>query len=268
MSIELVFWGGLGLICCSFANVLINREGKSTILGRSACPQCGRTLEWYELFPVLSFVFLLARCRTCRARISWQYPTVETLTAVLFLVIGLSSLPLMFRLLGCAIAFFLVAIAVYDLKTTVIPDRWSYSFAALAFVYGAIAFPSGGLGDFSLFAVSGPLVAAPLAFLWLVSHGRWMGLGDAKFMLGAGWLLGIWGGYLALMIAFVSGAFVGVALIGITRLGMMASPLTMKSEVPFGPFLILALCVVWFSAAYDLPLQAVILDFLSLSSWS
>lgn len=268
MFIELVFWGGLGLICGSFANVLINREGKGVVSGRSKCPQCDRTLEWYELFPVLSFVFLLGRCRTCRARISWQYPAVETLTAALFLIVGLSPLPLALRILGSAIAFFLVAIAVYDLKTTIIPDMWSYSFAALAFVYGSIAFPSVGLSDFSLFAVSGPLVAAPLVFLWLISGGRWMGLGDAKFMLGAGWLLGIWGGYFALMVAFVSGALIGALLIGITRLGIGIRQLTMKSEVPFGPFLVLALCVVWFSAAYDLPLQAAVLDFLSWSSWS
>ena len=254
------WWFIFGSILGSFANVVILRHGTSHIGGRSFCPNCKRILTWYELVPIFSWIALRGKCRTCHSAISSQYPLVELVMAAAAVIIGMAPVDLPLRILGVAIAFFLVCITVYDFKHTIIPDRWAYSIAALGFIYGVLAF---GFG--LTHVVAGPLIAFPLALLWVVSQGRWMGLGDAKLMLGAGWLLGILGGYIALMIAFISGAIVGLILIGITRFRKGAHAYTMKSEVPFGPFLILGICVVWFSALYDLPLPAAILDFLSLS---
>jgi prepilin signal peptidase PulO-like enzyme (type II secretory pathway) len=264
MFVEVVFFTMLGLILGSFANVLILREETGeTILGRSHCPNCMRTLEWYELFPVLSFLLLRGKCRTCAAGISWQYPLVELLMAVSLLIIGLSTASLAHRLVSIPIILILIAIAVYDFRTTYIPDRWAYLFALLAFVSGVLF--SGGAAEPLRFLVAGPVAALPLFALWLASGGRWMGLGDAKLVIGFGWLLGMLGGFLALGLAFVLGAVVGLILIGITRFALTDAGFTMKSEVPFGPFLIIALCIVWFSQLYAFDLPLFLAGFLSLS---
>jgi prepilin signal peptidase PulO-like enzyme (type II secretory pathway) len=183
--------------------------------------------------------------------------------AAFVLAIGLAPVPLIGKIIGIPIALLLVCIAVYDFRTTYIPDRWVYSLALLTFVY---AFASSSvLAPWYVVLLSGPVVALPLYLLWLVSAGAWMGLGDAKLALGFGWLLGIVGGYLALGLAFVLGAVVGCTLIGITRFAAAGRGFTMKSEVPFGPFLILSLCIVWCSQLYGLGLLVALARFLSLS---
>jgi prepilin signal peptidase PulO-like enzyme (type II secretory pathway) len=94
--------------------------------------------------------------------------------------------------------------------------------------------------------LAGPVLALPFATLWLVSGGKWMGLGDAKLALPMGWILGIALGFSAIIIAFWIGAAVGIILIlseKITRRGN----LSMKSEIPFAPFLILGLTIVYFT---------------------
>nr|AQQ75001.1 hypothetical protein [uncultured bacterium] len=268
---EWVFWGAFGLIIGSFLNVLILRHGIRGILGRSSCPSCKRELAWFELVPVLSWIALRGKCRTCRARISVQYPLVEFLTGAGFAVIGLAPLLFAQQVLACAIFALFISIAVYDLYHTIIPDVWSYPLALLALLYALV----GGAGAWELLA--GPLVALPLFCFWFFSKGAWMGLGDAKLALSIGFLLGILDGFLALMLAFVVGAFVGVFILiplpivvrslrhaGITS-RIRAKEITMKSEVPFGPFLICATLLVWFSQVYALGLAAHLVDFLSLN---
>lgn len=271
MFAEWIAWGGFGLIVGSFVNVLILRHSERGLTGRSSCPSCGRTLEWFELVPVLSWLVLRGKCRTCRARISIQYPLVELLTAAGFLVVGLAPVPFLERVLGAGIVALLIVIAVYDLYHTIIPDRWSYAVAALALLTAFLFVP-----DFSvLHLAAGPLVALPLFCMWFFSKGTWMGLGDAKLALAIGWLLGALEGYVALGLAFALGALVGVFILlplphiartlqraGITAAGA-ARGFTMKSEIPFGPFLICALAIVWISQLYDLGLVAHTADFLS-----
>lgn len=279
MPIDAIVWGIFGLLLGSFTNVLILRQGTDEgINGRSHCPSCNRTLEWYELVPVISYVLLLGKCRTCNARISLQYPLVELLMGALFVGIGLAPITLVAKIVAAAIAVLLVAIAAYDLKTTYMPDRWVFPFIALAFVFGTLTTPLTDSFESALFVLSGFAVAAPLFFLWFFSQGAWMGFGDVKFALGMGWLVGFVQGYVALGLAFCTGALVGVLIllpfekivqslhrIGITRLGSENKGFTMKSEVPFGPFLILGLCIVWFSEMYGLPLLPYLADFLSLN---
>ena len=273
-------------------------------MGRSACPYCIRELAWYELVPVISWLLLRGRCRTCGTRISLQYPIVELLMGGLFIAVGLAPVPLVIRIIGCVIVLFLVAIAVYDLRHTIMPDSWVYSFVALALASSILSRTfEGGVPTSSLFMLflSGPIVAFPLWFLWRISGGRWMGFGDVKFALGMGWLLGAWYGFVALTLAFIIGALVGVFVLlplehylrawrwlkaGFTPTPLvsllpffgsfrsmasstsraqneklipkdskkmktpMVSGFTMKSEVPFGPFLILATIILWLSVLY------------------
>lgn len=260
----LIFFGGLGLIIGSFLNVVILREGTGkTILGRSHCGSCGTQLVSYDLVPVFSWFALRGRCRYCGSRVSFQYPLVEATTGALFVAIGLSPLGPIEMAFALVVASLFVAITVYDLRHTIIPDAWSYYAAGAALVYAFLAVSSPEEAIMVLSA--GPIAALPLAGLWAVSGGRWMGLGDAKLALSIGWLLGPVIGLSAILFAFVLGAAASVFIllplshvgeiaraIGITSLSPAQRRFTMKSEVPFGPFLVASCIILWFAQLYSI----------------
>jgi prepilin signal peptidase PulO-like enzyme (type II secretory pathway) len=269
---DAIIFGLFGLIVGSFLNVLILRFGKRTLGGRSAsfaeryggrsaCPSCGARIAWYDNIPLISWFLLRGRCRTCGSAISFQYPLVEAGTAIPFALIGLAPLSLFESLLALPITALLIAIAVYDLRTTYIPDAWAYTFIILASV-SSLGFPPYSAAQLTNFLLSGVVTAAPLFFLWFVSKGRWMGFGDVKLALGMGFLLGPLSGFFALALAFVLGAFVSLAILLplpaiVTFLGRWgiadlrpSQSYTMKSEVPFGPFLVVATLIIWSSNLY------------------
>lgn len=253
--------GLFGLIIGSFTNVLILRHGARSIGGRSVCPQCGHALAWYDLVPILSWLLLWGRCRYCGTRISAQYPLVEAAVAILFAFIWGAPfpVPLVTHVIFSLIVVLLVAIAVYDMRHTIIPDPWVYAFAALALYASVSTTPQ----YFFPFLAGGPLAALPLLLLWGVSRGRWMGFGDVKLALGMGWLLGPVVGPFSVLFAFVLGSVTLVPLMLVSRLVThmraswgRAAGLTMKSEVPFGPFLIASTLIVWISLLYGFDIPA------------
>ena len=258
-----------GLVIGSFLNVVILRHGVKTIGGRSGCLSCGAQLCWYDMLPVVSWIALTGRCRSCGSSISPQYPLVELSTAALFGLLGASPLSLELLAVSLVIAALLILISVYDLRHTIIPDEWSYAFAILSFAASVpFALHLGIEGGIIPLIIAGPLCALPLFALWLFSRGRWMGLGDAKLALGIGYLLGMQSGLIAVFFAFVIGALISVCILlpysyvkhilsrgkGITRLGRGRERFTMKSEVPFGPFLVMSTIVIWLLGIYGLPI--------------
>lgn len=281
-----VSFGAFGLIIGSFLNVLTIRHGIRSLGGRSACMTCGTSLRWADLIPVVSWVALLGRCRFCGARISARYPLTEAATAAAFALIGGAPYPapLFLRLLFCGAAALLIAIAVYDLYHTIIPDEWAYLFGMLALLGAALPLLLGGTSEsLALRLAAGPIVALPLFLFWLFSGGRWMGLGDAKLALGIGWLLGPAYGLAALFLAFIIGGAVSApllffstpagqraalfirTLLSAPRLGWQGSSstlsphgpmaiaaygVTMKSEIAFGPFLAAGCFLAWFFLLY------------------
>ncbi len=248
----LVVFAFFGLIIGSFLNVVIFRFNSTKSLGgRSQCLTCRTTLHWYDLIPVFSYIFLKGRCRGCKTRISIQYPAVELLTALLFAAlyskfslfffISLPQFSVLFAYYAAIFAL-LVVVTVYDIRHKIIPDRLSLIFGILAFF--GLFFIKGSFvmlhwpvaADF----LSGLVVSVPFALLWFVSGGRWMGLGDAKLAVGLGFLLGMSNMLFATMIAFWSGAIVGLALVGFRKLAGL------KSEIPFAPFLVFGTVVAFF----------------------
>ena len=239
-----------GTIIGSFINVLVLRynTGLSFVSGRSKCFSCGKTLRWYELVPVFSFLTLGGKCSSCKSRISVQYPLVELATGILFafafLQFGMMTLlPVYFIVLSI-----LVAISVYDLLHKIIPDGMVFFFDAVALIFliishGTNIFSSANILDF----LAGPILFAFFAFFWLVSGGKWMGLGDAKLALGVGWLLGFSLGISGIVLSFWIGAVVSLILLGFQKLNISRFGLTMKSEVPFAPFIIFALLIELFT---------------------
>lgn len=256
-----------GTVIGSFLNVVILRynTGESIVSGKSACFSCAESLSWHEMFPVLSFFALRGKCGNCKSKISWQYPLVEFFTGLLFLSIYLkfngfyflnSNSPHLFSLGNLvsrhfyfyyfAIFSLLVVITVYDLRHKIIPDLlvFSFAFISLAWLIASEITSHVGLANWDLAA--GPILALPFFLMWFFSGGRWIGLGDAKLALGMGWFLGLISGISAVILGFWIGAAVSLALLLLQKLNLMSKSLTIKSEIPFAPFLILGLLAVFF----------------------
>ena len=247
MILHLIFAGIFGAISGSFLNVLILRFGKRSILGRSLCSSCARKLTWYELIPIFSFFALGGHCRTCRSLISIQYPIVESLTAFVFVLIGIVTYPNLLSFLFFAGVFsILIAIAVYDLFHKVVPDPFVFTFIVLTLLFALFSFFVYEIHiGFYLNLLAGPILFLPFLMLWYFSKGRLMGLGDGKLALGIGWLLGLPLGLSAITLGFWSGALISLLLLFFFRLSNTSKRLTMKSEVPFAPFLIAATFLVF-----------------------
>ena len=228
----------LGTIFGSFANVVILRlgTGERVLTGRSRCFSCGRELSWFELVPLISFLFQRGRCLKCGSRISWQYSLVELLMGLLFLFVYLKWAGALSAQAGWWVlawwlwmVFLMVILAVYDLKHKILPDKYNYLFI----ISGAFNI----FGNFSFWSLAPALF---LFGLWFFSSGRWMGLGDAKFMVASGLFLSWPGSLTALLVAFWTGALGGLALLAAGRVG------SLKSEIAFGPFLALGTLVSFF----------------------
>ncbi len=238
-----------GTIVGSFLNVVALRHntGMPVARGRSQCFSCSKQLYWYELVPIFSFFVLRGKCSVCKSKISLQYPLVEIFTGVIFLATFIKFGPSFFLPYYFFIFSLLIIIAVYDFKHKIIPDGWAFIFGFATFATALTSFFYGqGATMLDLFA--GPIVALPFALLWVVSKGKWVGLGDAKLLLGLGWMLGFVHSISAVVLAVWVGAIWGVLTIFVQKFTHTSSRfrVTMKSEIPFGPFLILGALLVFF----------------------
>ncbi len=255
-----------GAIIGSFLNVVILRYNTGEkISGRSHCFSCGKNIAWRDLIPILSFWLLSGKCRFCKSKISFQYPLVELLTGLLFLAVFLRYFPLGFSPLPTThyllqyyplpyyllfstdlfVMALLVVITVYDLRHKIIPDLFAFLLGALTLVKVLIS------GSLIYGLLAGPIVALPFFLLWLFSSGRWIGLGDSKLSLSIGWFLGLSYGFSAIVLGSWIGAVVGLSLVGIGKLrdrglNLRFKKLTMKSEIPYAPFLIAGLLLTYF----------------------
>ncbi len=245
----------LGLLVGSFMNVVILRfgTGLSISRGRSKCFACGKGLSWYELIPLLSFIFQMGRCRGCLSKISWQYPLVELATALSFVLIYLRTISvatayesIIAFVLLCALFCIYIAIFAYDLRHKVIPDAFSYSAALIALSLIALEWRLTGTVDLYR-VIAGPSLFLFFYFFWFVSHGTWMGLGDAKLALSVGWFLGLWKGIAAILLSFWVGAIISLLIILVQRFRSKRRRLRMKSEIPFAPFILVgfAIAFIW-----------------------
>ena len=251
MTLLDIFFFVLGTIIGSFLNVLIDRLslGKNPWKGRSHCDFCKKTLQWYDLVPLFSFLLLRGCCRYCNKRLSWQYPIVELFTGLMFAFLysfaiqsiinnqqltipnsqlNISLYPIPYTLVPLLIVFssFLV-IFVADLKYWTIPDEMVISSGI-----GSLLLRLTTLTLTPEFIFSG--LGASLFFLiiYLVTRGRGMGFGDVKLALVLGLFLGFPGIVVGLYAAFLTGATVSLILI-------ILGKKRLKQRIAFGPFLIL-----------------------------
>lgn len=244
----------LGLIVGSFLNVVIYRFNTGESLnGSSHCLSCGERLRWFELMPVFSYLFLHGRCRYCSSHIPIRYLLVEVTTAVLFaLSYGIAE-SLFHLLLIWILVSVLVVVVVYDINHFIIPDQLVILLSVVAAVVYMVVTPVSLLSTLVVIPASAATIA--LAFyggLWLYSKGRWIGFGDVKLVVPLGFMSGLSGIFSMIVLSFWLGAVISVAIIawqrykqGKTKAKNYGRQLTIKSEVPFAPFLILAFLFVF-----------------------
>jgi prepilin signal peptidase PulO-like enzyme (type II secretory pathway) len=248
----------IGLCLGSFVNALVwrlheqeaaGKAGKkptdyhrklSITKGRSMCPECHHELAAKDLIPVVSWLWLRGNCRYCHKPISRQYPLVELLTAGLFVI---SYIWWPFVLQGLGLYYFVfwliflvgfMALALYDLRWQLLPNRMVYPLIGLAIIQlaGAMAFYDVSWRAL-ITAFWGIIVASGLFYaIFLVSRGEWIGGGDVKLGVILGILLG--GPLMSLLMLFVASCLGTVAGLPLLLEGKR------KVRVPFGPFLLLA----------------------------
>ena len=234
-----------GLAVGSFLNCVIYRLeiGGSFLKGRSFCPFCKHKLFWFDLIPVFSFLFLRAKCRYCKKPISVQYPLVELATGILFVLLWNYELGIMnykflsfefiiYFLFLILISSFLILIFVFDLKHYIIPDKVVLPAIIIIFIYNLQFLIFKNFSTFNRLILSGFGAAGFFLLIFLLSKGRAMGGGDVKLGFLMGFLLGFPDILPALFFTFLIGAIIGIGLI-------LTKKKKLKSEVPFGPFLVL-----------------------------
>ena len=218
-----------GLIIGSFLNVVAYRLPRHESLSKpgSHCPSCDAPVRAWDNIPLLSWLLLRGRCRSCKEAIAPRYPLVEALTAILFAaVVAVHLHDTAMLVLGLVLVAFLVPIALIDAETRKIPNALTAPAAVLALVIGTALDPGGEVERLIAAAIAGGIL-----FLPSLLHPAGMGMGDAK-------LVGVLGLYLgrgvgpAFLVAFLLGTIVGVAIM--MRKGLHEGR---KTALPFGPFL-------------------------------
>jgi leader peptidase (prepilin peptidase)/N-methyltransferase len=230
-AVMMAVFTAFGLVVGSFLNVCIYRlpRKESIVFPASRCARCQRDLSWYENVPVLAWLILGGRCRTCKARISAMYPIVELVTGALFagayLLYGVTPLAFVRIAFGCA----MIVLFVIDLQHRILPNVITVSGIPIGFALSFFMPPGWRDSLIGLLVGGGVLWAIGEAYYRLRGVDG-LGMGDVKMlaMIGAflGWRLTL----VTLIFASFSGALVGAALLASGRGGM-------KAALPFGTFL-------------------------------
>ncbi len=261
----------LGSAVGSFLGVLAMRYHEDEPLfarrvwsGRSFCEGCGKTLRWFELVPLASYIVQGGRCRSCRMRLSLQYPVIELISGALFVAVPIHFSSYfqadfwsgaLWTVLWLVVWSALLLISLIDFRLHLIPDELNFLLGVLGVVMIAwlsVSAPaeSSFLGKYALLlgtpqrvwlshVLAAVFSSGFLGFLILITRGRGMGIGDVKLAAALGLIFGWPDIALILFLSFVLGAAVGLLAIATHRKGL-------KSAVAFGPFLALGAFVVFF----------------------
>lgn len=238
-----------GLLFGSFLNAWIWRihTDRKISQGRSMCPHCKTQLRWYELIPVLSWLGLRGKCRTCHKPISVQYPLVELATGILW--VGLYSFisPVSVLEWGELVAWLIVgtlmvAAFVYDAKWMLLPDHFTVPAIVTALVWAGIRWIAYGQGGIVWQQLIAAVVFAGMFYaLWRISGGGWLGDGDIRLAFLMGIILTPNQLIIAIFVCFNLGALVSLWLLATKRK-------TRRDPIAFGPFLIIGLLAGYFGA--------------------
>jgi prepilin signal peptidase PulO-like enzyme (type II secretory pathway) len=252
MNLLIIYAGLFGLVIGSFLNALIWRlHSGESMLDRSRCPKCHEVIVWYDNIPVLSYLLLRGKCRKCGVKISVQYPLVELVTAVLFMLalnhesrvmiqdaefMILDSKFLALLIKDWFIIAVMVVVFIYDLRWYTILDKVTYSASLFLLPFWFLEAYFNGYG-FSYqnnywkgMAISIAIGIGFFGIQYVISRGRWIGGGDVKLGLVMALALGVHNLLGAIFMAYILGSIIGITLVafGKKELG---------SKLPFGTFL-------------------------------
>jgi leader peptidase (prepilin peptidase)/N-methyltransferase len=245
MTLAVAACGVIGLCVGSFLNVVIHRvpQKESVVRPRSHCPSCDAAIADRDNIPVLSWLLLRGRCRSCGARISLRYPLVELGTGALFVAAAV-RLGATWQLPAFCVFFAsLLAISVIDLDHYIIPNRVIYPTLAVTVPLLVLAAAADGSWGLLRNAAIGGVGGFAVLLAIHVAMPRGMGFGDVRL---AG-VIGMMLGWLGLRYLFL-GLFLGFLLASLIGIGLIAARLrTRKDAVPFGPFMAMGavLAVLW-----------------------
>ena len=242
MSYIIVFI--LGSIWGSFSNVCIHRipSNKSVVKGRSYCPACNKQIRWYDNIPLLSYIFLKAKCRDCSAKINVKYLLVELVCALSFVwffyLFGLSLTTLLFFILS----IFFVIIFFIDLKHFIIPNELTFPLMAIGLFksfdpnLNQYLFPN--FLNSLIGGVAGYIIIWMIIFIYKrLRNKEGMGLGDAKLLSA----IGFWFGWISIPFILFFSSFIALVL---AIPSLINKSKNLSSQIPFGPYLILG-CILY-----------------------
>jgi leader peptidase (prepilin peptidase)/N-methyltransferase len=228
----------------SFLGVVVRRlpDGGAIVWSRSRCEACGVVLAPRDLVPLVSWLAARGRCRRCGHRLGWFYPGIEMAALLIALIaLGVDGTPRAW--LDCLLGWWLLALGWIDLRRWVLPDLLTLPLIA-AGLLAATLFDRSTLFDRALAAAFGYLALRGVAAAYRAARGQeGLGRGDAK-LLGAG---GAWVGVGAVPQVILAAALLALVAVGALRL--FGTRLHARSAVPFGPFLALAIWVIWLYGA-------------------
>ncbi|MCF6276603.1 MAG: prepilin peptidase [Candidatus Magasanikbacteria bacterium] len=224
-----------GIVIGSFTNAFVWRTQKhKTMNGRSMCPKCNKTIFAKDLIPILSFIILRGKCRNCKAKISIQYPLVETWFGIAFVCAALIhqsgfydfSIEL---LRDWFIIFILSFLFIYDYLYKELPDKITLPSIGILFVLSLIF----GWHTWQSMLIGAVVLGGFFLFQFAISRGKWIGGGDIRLGVLMGIILGWPLAIVALMLSYVGGAFLSVILLALKRTSL-------ESQTPFGTYLAVA----------------------------
>ena len=235
----------LGVSLGSFANVCIYRlpKNKQIVSGRSFCPRCKKKLNWFDNLPIISYLFLSGKCRKCKKIIPLRYLIVEIITGITFLLIYINFNNFLTIIFLSILSLLFIIIFFIDLENFIIPDSLNFSIMALALFKNFLPISDTSFIQDINQSIIGGMVG--YSIIWLIIYLykmikkiEGMGLGDAKLMAGIGLLFGWQSVPFVLFVSAILGLiFVLPSLINKQK--------NMRSEIPFGPFIIVA-CLIYF----------------------
>lgn len=227
----------IGMLLGSFFNVCIYRipRGESVAFPPSHCTSCGEKLKFFDLFPVLSYVFLKGKCRYCGEKISPRYAIVELFTGLMFLAVFLKFGLTMEALKYVVLVSFFIIIGMIDYDTTDVYSVTTYSVIVLGLVFVAVNYFMGF--PIKTYIFGGLLGGGLIALIIILTKG--MGWGDFEICLAAGLFLGLYNSIVMLMASFIVGGTIGAIL-------LIAKIKKRGDYIPFGPSIVIGTFIAMF----------------------
>ncbi|KKQ76895.1 MAG: hypothetical protein A3F20_04290 [Candidatus Zambryskibacteria bacterium RIFCSPHIGHO2_12_FULL_39_21] len=250
----------------SFIAVINNRynTGLPFLKGRSICFSCNTELKSRDLIPIFSFIFLKGKCRYCQSKIPKETFIIEILMGILTILaafkVGILGSNFKFIIFNFQLIFnfsilisifaTILLISIYDLKHFIIPDSFLIYFFIFSFLYIIL-----NANSITHSFVAGLVLALPFLLIFLISKGTWFGFGDVKYILVLGFFLGLAQGLSAVILSFWIGATFALLALSLKKLiphinlPLFKNNFTIKSEIPFGPFLSLGIIISFYLSA-------------------